>query len=171
MKTLLRTLAVVALALLISVPAVAQEKKKKGKGGNQTPQAVAAIQKQLEGLDLSDEQKGKIKEVVASYSGKLTEAQKKVGGLMTAEQRAKAKEATDKAKADGKKGKELRDAVEAAVGLSGDDKAKMQAAQKEVNDLAGEFRKAVAEVLTDEQKAKAGLNAPEKGKGKKKKTQ
>ena len=61
--------------------------------------------------------------------------------------------------------------MEAAVGLSGDDKAKIQAAQKEVNDLAGEFRKVVAEVLTDEQKAKAGLNAPEKGKGKKKKTQ
>ena len=171
MKTLFRTLAVVALALLITVPALAQEKKKKGKGGNQTPPAVAAVEKQLASLELSEEQKGKVKEVVEKYTGKLAEAQKKVADLMTPEQRAKTKEATEKAKADGKKGKELRSAVEAAVGLSGDDKAKMQAAQKEVSDLAGEFRKAVGEVLTDEQKAKAGLNAPEKGKGKKKKGQ
>lgn len=58
------------------------------------------------------------------------------------------------------------------MNLSADDKAKLEAAEKELADGVAEFRKAVAGVLTDEQKTKAGFNTPAgKGKGKGKKKQ
>lgn len=87
MKTLVRSLAVLALTLLVALPLVAQEKKgkKKGKGGDQVPPAVAAVQKQLAGLDLNDEQEGKIKELVTQFSGKLADAQKKAAAVLTPE--------------------------------------------------------------------------------------
>jgi hypothetical protein len=86
---------------------------------------------------------------------------------MTAEVRKAKKEAADKAKAEGKKGKEAKAAVDAAGNLGDDAKAKLEAAQKELATLAAGFQKAVGEVLTAEQKTKAGLDAPAKGKKKK----
>ncbi|MFO0869078.1 MAG: hypothetical protein U0935_08990 [Pirellulales bacterium] len=158
-----------ALTILVACPVLAQdgkEKKKKGKGGGQTPQAVAALQKQLDTLDLSDEQKTKIKDVVGQFTTRLVDAQKKLGAIVSPEARKASAEALQKAKAEGKKGKELRDAAAAALNLSVDDRAKYDAAQKELNAVVADFRQAVAAVLTEEQKAKAGLNAPAKGKGK-----
>ncbi len=156
-----------------STSLVAQDAKgKKKKGGDQTPPAVAQLQKQLDGLDLNDEQKAKVKEIVAQHTTKIADAQKKVTALLTPEQRKARQEAAAKAKADGKKGKEAADAVNAALNLSADDKAKLDAANKEAADVVAEMRKAVAGVLTDAQKEKAGLNAPAgKGKAKGKKKQ
>ncbi|MFO0902101.1 MAG: Spy/CpxP family protein refolding chaperone [Pirellulales bacterium] len=168
MKTWIRFVAVALVVALASTSLVAQEAKgKKKKGGDQTPQAIAQLQKKLDELGLSDEQKAKIKEIVAQHSPKVAEAQKKAGSVLSPEQRKVRQEAMAKAKSDGKKGKEAAEAVAAALNLSADDKAKLEAANKEAADAVAAMRKAVSDVLTDEQKAKAGLNAPVKGKKKK----
>jgi Spy/CpxP family protein refolding chaperone len=168
MKKFVRLAAALALAAVIALPVLAQEKEKKArknaKGG--APAAIAAVEKKLEGLDLTAEQKTKIKDLATEYAGKMTEPQKTVNSVMTNEVRKAKKDAADKAKAEGKKGKEAKAAVDAAGNLTADAKSKLEAAQKELATLAAGFQKAVGEVLTAEQKTKAGLDAPAKGKKK-----
>jgi Spy/CpxP family protein refolding chaperone len=168
MKKFVRLAVALALAAVIALPVLAQEKEKKvrknAKGG--APAAIAAVEKKLEGLDLTAEQKTKIKDLATEYAGKMTEPQKTVNSVMTNEVRKAKKDAADKAKAEGKKGKEAKAAVDAAGNLTADAKSKLEAAQKELATLAAGFQKAVGEVLTAEQKTKAGLDAPAKGKKK-----
>lgn len=169
MKKFVRLAVAFVLAALIAVPVLAQEKEKKGKknakGG--APAAIAAVEKKLEGLDLTADQQAKIKELATEFGTKMAEQQKTVNSVMTADVRKAKKDASEKAKAEGKKGKEAKAAVDAAGNLSADDKTKLEAAQKELATLAAGFQKAVGEVLTAEQKTKAGLDAPAKGKKKK----
>lgn len=168
MKKFVRLAAALALAAVIALPVLAQEKEKKArknaKGG--APAAIAAVEKKLEGLDLTAEQKTKIKDLATEYAGKMTEPQKTVNSVMTSEVRKAKKDAADKAKAEGKKGKEAKAVVDAAGNLTADAKSKLEAAQKELATLVAGFQKAVGEVLTAEQKTKAGLDAPAKGKKK-----
>ena len=159
------TLAVtLVIAIAATCAAQAQEKGKKKKGGDGTPPAIAALKGQIEKLELKDDAKKKVEALIAEHEPKIAAAQKKVNDLLTAEQKKARAEATAKAKSDGKKGKEAADAINAAIGLTGDEKAKFDAAQAELQAAIGALRKAVGESLTDEQKAKAGLNAKAKKK-------
>ena len=110
-----------------------------------------------DGIELSDDQKQKVAELNKKFASKLADARKKIG--LTKEQRQARAEAFKKAKADGKKGKEIREAVNAAVDLTKDQKAAAEA----LRTLQVEIRAALMGVLTDEQKA--GLR---KGGGRKK---
>ena len=74
-------------------------------------------------------------------------------------------EARKQAAADGKKGKEAREAIMAAAGLSDEQKE----AQTAANKARFEFGQAVNALLTAEQKEKAGVRAPKKKGAKKKK--
>lgn len=171
MKNWLRNLAVVAIVAAIAVPSLAlaqkAEKGEKKKKGDGAPTAVAQLKKQLGALDLTEEQKKKLHDIMAEYSPKLAEAQKAASEALTPEQRKARQEAAAKAKSDGLKGKAAQEAVAKAINLTGDQKEKADKAEAHLRELVGEMRKAVSGVLTDEQKAKAGLNAPTKG-GKKK---
>ena len=155
MKSLVQKMLLLSLAVAVALPLAAQDKdKKKNKGGGE-PDAVAAIKKALSDVDLKDEQKKKIDDLVASYTTKLNDAAKAAG-----EAPRKMKEARKKAKDDGKKGKEAQQYVKDNAKLT----AEEQTAYDKLENLGQEFRTAVLAVLTDEQKEKAGLN-----KGKKKK--
>lgn len=160
------TLAVtLVIAIAATGTAQAQEKGKKKVGGG-APPAVAALKGQIDKLELKDDAKKKVDALMAEHEPKVAAAQKKVNDLLTADQKKARAEASAKAKSDGKKGKEAADAVNAAMGLTGDQKAKFDAAQAELQAAIGAMRKAVGESLSDEQKAKAGLNANPKAKKK-----
>ena len=105
-----------------------------------------------EGVELSAEQQAKFDELKANYSGKLVEAQKKVGDVYTDEQRAAQKAAAKEAKAAGKKGKELKAATDAALQLTDEQRQKLAAAQAELQKLTKEIRKEILGLLTDEQR-------------------
>ncbi len=155
----LRTLTLLALAMLIAMPANADDKKKADgekkaaakKDGEKKPGAKkpgnkgGGIAKMLEskGIELSEEQQAKLKEVLASQKGASSELRKKVAELRK------------KAAADGLKGKEAAAAVKA--GLSEEE----QAAYAKL----GNIRTAIMGILTDEQKAKF---APKRKPGSKK---
>jgi Spy/CpxP family protein refolding chaperone len=159
MKNLLKSLVLVCLAVAIAMPLSAQDaKKKKKKDGKGQQTALANFVKQVSAkVELTDEQSAKIKELLAGAEPKLAEAGKVVG-----KKRGELAAARKKAADDGKKGKEAQEAAEAAVGLTAEEKA----AFAQIREVTQGFQKAVGELLTAEQKEKAGLN--KKG-GKKKK--
>jgi hypothetical protein len=158
MKSLVHKLMLVAVAVAIALPMAAaqqeKEKKEKKKGGGG---AIAQLRAQLADADLNAEQKKKVDGIISEYEPKLAAAQKKAGdGLRMRD------DARKKFKEDGKKGKDLNEAVRDYVGKM---PAEQRAGIEEYESLRTDLNNAVAAVLTDDQKEKAKLT---KGKGKKK---
>ncbi|MCO6459116.1 MAG: hypothetical protein J5I93_27725 [Pirellulaceae bacterium] len=166
MKSLLKSVIVLALVAAVAIPVAAQEavkeKKKKPQAGRAV-QAVGAMMKKLEAVDLTAEQKEKIKSIAAEYAPKFKEAQGAVAAIVGPEQRKAMAEARKKAQDEGKKGKELQEAVAAAVKLDGAKAEELQKAQAATRELNAGFTAAIREVLTDEQIAKAGLAVKKAG--------
>lgn len=154
------------VAALLIAPAVAQEKGKKKKkrgGAGNTP--LAAVLQKAKTSDLSEETLAKIKDLVEKHQPAYMEARKKVAAVLSADVRKARNEARKKAQDEGKKGKELQAAVAAAVKLTDEQKKEVDAAQKEMESITQEFRKAVAALVTPEQAQKLGV-AARGGKGK-----
>ena len=156
---------VVALGVLsfafLSLTASAQnEKKDKKKNADPT----AAISKKLEAVELTAEQKTKIDAIKAEHGPKLKAAQEKVSKALTPEQVKARREAMAAAKAAGKKGKEAADDVKAALKLTPEQEKTVAAAETELKDCTAAFTKAVADVLTAEQKEKAKIGGGKKNK-------
>ncbi|HVX10590.1 MAG TPA: hypothetical protein VHC22_05380 [Pirellulales bacterium] len=152
MKPVLRLTAFCVLALLLANILVADEppakKGKKAKKSSPTP----AVFKLPAGIELSPEQQAKFDELKSQYTAKLADAQKKVADILTEEQRGMQRSARRDAVAAGKKGKELKAAVDAAVELTDEQKTSMATAQAELNRLRKEIRKEVVGLLTAEQR-------------------
>ena len=126
-------------------PAVAADKKKK-----KAPTAV----KVPKSIELTADQKTKLEALNKEFGPKLAECRKKSASIITADQKKAKADAMKKAKADGKKGKELRDAVNAAFAITADQKAQQAECKKATSALNKEIRTQFAALLTDEQKAK-----------------
>jgi hypothetical protein len=141
-----------ALVLAMCVAAEAQNAKagKKGKKAKAKPTPAAFVLPAE--ITLAAEQQAKLDELKTQYADKLTDAQKKVNDVFTADQQAARKTARKDAVAAGKKGKELGAAVDAAVQLSDEQKSNLATAQKEARKLQAEVRKQVVALLTAEQK-------------------
>ncbi|WP_298866335.1 hypothetical protein [uncultured Gimesia sp.] len=158
----------VALALILACVASVdaadkKNKKKKGKKGQNVK--IQALQFP-DTIELTAEQKEKVGALKKEYTPKFAAMQKKNREILTADQTKARRTAMKDAKDSGKKGKELRDAVSAALDLSDDQKKQMKELQKETRALNGEVRGKVAKVLTAEQLTKI---KPAKGSKKKKK--
>jgi len=104
-----------------------------------------------ETIELSAEQKEKLEGLKKEYGEKAAGLAKQLNDLLTAEQKATRKEVTAKAKEEGKKGKELRETVNAALNLTAEQKEKQASLQKEINALKLEV---LGKVLTADQLAK-----------------
>ena len=166
MKRVVTTLAMMVVIALVAAPAItaeADKKKKKKKNRSRATRVVPRLDRQLSSLELSDEQKAKLKELRGSLAPKLAAARKK--GKLSKAQREARSQAQKKAKSEGKKGKAVRAAVAAAADLT----AEQTAAQAEIRKLQGEYRRGVMGILTAEQIAKAGIKQPKKKKKKKRK--
>jgi len=160
MKTMTRLFFALGLIALVVVAFGAQneKKEKKGKGGD----PAAAIKKQLEGIELTTEQKEKLDKIYAEQGPKLKAAQEKVAASLTDEQRKARTEAQKAAKAAGTKGKQAEEEVLAAMKLTDEQKKAYEEATKGVRQAQVAFRSAVSEVLTAEQREKAGFGGKKK---------
>ncbi|MGE0757786.1 MAG: hypothetical protein AB7O38_12225 [Pirellulaceae bacterium] len=152
MKSFVRRLLLVGLAVLVALPLAAAQQEKKKKGGGAGP--VAALKKQIAQVELTDEQKKKVEAIIAEHQPKVAAAMKEGGAAQKMVEAAK-----KQLKSDGKKGKELNEGAVAAAKLTDEQKAGYEKLQKAVQDM----RAAVAATLTPEQRERAGL-----AKGKKK---
>lgn len=141
-------LLVLALVACVASPSFADDDTKKGKRKNAQKgnRAVAQMFAFPKNVEASDEQKAQLTALKDEYLPKLQELTKALN--LTPEQRTAIGEARKAAAADGKKGKELRAAVEAAANYTDAQKE----AQKELQTLRGEIRKKVLGLLTDEQR-------------------
>ncbi|MBM4093238.1 MAG: hypothetical protein FJ276_28080 [Planctomycetes bacterium] len=160
---------------LLTASAVAQEgKKQKGKGVPISPLSQAMLRMEqltdaLKTLDLNEEQKEKLAQVKETVEPKMTEVVEKIGEVIGEENMKAYKEAAEKAKAAGKKGRQLAVDVEAAVKLTDEQKGKLDEIAKEAQKVVGGMRKKVEAMLTDEQKEKLqAAMTPPKREGKKK---
>ena len=144
MKKTITIISACLLTVAFVAPAVAADKKKKA------PIAV----KVPKGIELTADQKTKLDTLNKEFGPKLAECRKKAASIITADQKKARAEATKKAKADGKKGKELRAAADAALALSADQKAQQTETKKALLALNKEIKTQFAAILTDEQKAK-----------------
>jgi len=144
-----RTVLVVAIAALVASFALAQDKPKKKPG---MPDPLAGQLQMLKGLQLTDDQEAKIKELRKQFGPKFAEAWKAREGILTDEQRKARAEAFKAAKDAGKKGKELLQAVQEALKLTDEQKTKVAEADKRLEELNKELRERIREILTPEQR-------------------
>ena len=163
MKTIIHTLSLLLLIFAVITPTFSADKAKKKK-----PAAVAI--KAPKGVELTTDQKAKLDALNKEFGPKLAACRKEASGIITKDQKKARATALKEAKAAGKKGKELREAAEAAFKVSEDQKTKLAECKKAMGALQKEVRAGLAGILTAEQKAQ--LKAGRKGgkKGDKKKT-
>ena len=145
MKKTITILSACLLAVAFVAPAVAADKKKK-----KAPTAV----KVPKSIELTADQKTKLDALNNEFGPKLAECKKKANSIITADQKKARAEAMKKAKADGKKGKELKAAVNAVFALTADQKAQQAECKKAIGALNKEIKTKFVALLTDEQKAK-----------------
>jgi acetyl esterase/lipase len=108
----------------------------------------------LPGIEFSQDQQAKVEAIRKEYSPKLAENQRKWNGIVTEEQAQARREAFQKARDAGKQGQQLRDAVDAAVKLTDEQKQQQAVIQEERNKLVGEIRSRLVSLLTDEQRSR-----------------
>jgi hypothetical protein len=171
MKSVAKWIVVVMLVAAIAGPALGtqeeQKKKKKSDRGQAQNAAVTNLLKQVGDAGLSEEQTAKVKELAKGANEKLTAIAKERTELIGADGQQKINEARKAAQADGKKGKDLQEAINAALNLTGEKAAQYKELQAKQQSVVTDLRKAVSEVLTPEQREKAGLNQRGKGNNKK----
>jgi len=143
---------------MIAVPAMAQEKpKRKPVKLASTTQAMMRMMKlgeTLKQLDLTDEQKQKLKAIHQETGPKMEEIFEKMKGILTKEQSTAAEEAAKKAKEGGKKGRDFFVAVQSSIELTDEQQKKMDKVAPEIQAVQRKVMKAVMEILTPEQKEK-----------------
>jgi hypothetical protein len=154
-----RTLAMLALALVVACPALAADKKGKAKKEPPCP-ADQRITRWTEGMQITDAQKATFAELKKEYGPKLMEAMKKMP-VLTAEQNKAKADAQKAAKDAGKKPAEIMAAANAAVKLTDEQKAAQAEARKALAPLEKELREKVTAALTDAQKEELKKKFPE----------
>ncbi|MGQ9574579.1 MAG: hypothetical protein ACUVUC_04620 [Thermoguttaceae bacterium] len=145
-----------ALALLIAVPVLAQQKRERGKRPEGATRGfgmfggVAGVERILGRLTLSDDEKAATKAILDEYRPKVEKLQK--AAALTEEQRKQLQDAMAKVKESGKTGAELRQAMQEAMQSvkRTDDQVK---AQKELGALMKELQSKILEKLSEDNKA------------------
>jgi Spy/CpxP family protein refolding chaperone len=158
-------MALVALLAIAGTLRAADDAKGHQNKHPQSPMAWAAPG--IDKLTLTDEQKTKLADLQKEYGPKVGELMKKRMAVLTDEQRKAGHDAEKEAKAAGKSRKEIRDAVEAAMNLTDEQKAKMADVQKEMQPMQQEAREKIKEILTPDQveqlkKLQGGGHKPKK---------
>lgn len=144
------------MVAVVAQPVSAQEEKKKKKKQRGQNSSAKRLVTSLKAAELTDEQMAGVKKIAAEHSKGIAELNKKAA--LTAEQKTARTEATKKANADGVKGKERRDLIAKMMKLSD----AQTEAMAELRKKQGEMRKAVMELLTDEQKNKLSKKGKKK---------
>ncbi len=147
---------VLLLGLVLSVAVMGwAEEKPKRKGPKAKPGVRAhgaPIMSWLKDIDLSEEQEAKLKEIIKEAGPKLVEVRKKMADVLTDAQKTARQEAIKAAREAGKKGKEMREAMEAAVELTDEQKEAMKEIRKEMQEAMKTVQEQVMALLTPEQR-------------------
>jgi Spy/CpxP family protein refolding chaperone len=163
-----RVVLILAVALLMALPVLAQEKKKReGKRGGPGFDPLAMM---LRDLNLSDEQKAKVEDVKKEFGPKLAEVRKKMDGVFTEENKKDRAEAEKAAKDAGKSPREVAAAARDAVKLTDEQKTKLAEVRKTMEEVNKDMREKVMSILTPEQKEQVEKRIAEmkkRGEGKK----
>lgn len=142
---------VLALMVALASPLSAQEEKgKKKRNAAASPRQLKDIENKLSSLDLKEEQKQKVDDILAGYKKKFADVQARAPKL-TKEQRQAQKDATEKARADGKKGKQLQQEVAAALHLSPEQQKMRDEIGVERQKLVASLKKELSAALTPDQ--------------------
>lgn len=150
MRSLLRCLPVLAVTLVFACTASAEEKKKAEEAKKPAPFAnVFTFPKTV---TLAADQQKKLDDLKKEYTPRLEELKKQQDAILTADRLKAQKEATDKARADGKKGKDLAEAGQTALKLNAAEAKQLAESRTAQGKLMAEINKKKLEVLTDEQK-------------------
>ncbi len=171
MKLGLTQLSGLLLAVALVCPSLADDKAEKAnkpdrqKGKDKAEQVIAGpLAAQLAKANLTDEQKQELNEIKKRYADKVAAARKAVGEAVGKDARQARAAALAKAKAEGKKGAELKAAVNEAFPLTDEQTKAVADAQVQMKQVQTDLRKELLAVLTDEQKESLGLNKPPRGK-------
>ncbi len=144
-----------SLAAFLLSPAIAQDAKaKRAKPNARKEQPAVQLPKEI---TLTDEQKTKVAELEKEYAPKMKELREKLDKVMTEEQKKARldvmKEAREKGK-EGRKGKELQQAIKDAMKLSDEQQKSYDETDKKIVALRQEILEKVKPLLTDDQKEK-----------------
>jgi len=142
----------VALALLTTSTATAQEAKKAKK--RDTTGANAQVFQLPKDIELNEEQKAKLDALKKEHGPKIAELQGKLDEILSPEQRQARREAQAKAREENVKGKELQQRLNTALKLTPEQQEKWDKVQKELNDLNAKVREQIGGFLTEEQRNK-----------------
>lgn len=161
-----KTMLTLALAFVVSTGAMADDEKKpeRKKGA---PAAANAVQVPKD-VELSAEQKEKLAAVNKEFAGKLADAVKERDSILTEDQKKAQQAATKEAREKMLKGKDAKAALDAALKLTDEQKAKYDKSAAAILTLRTEAVKKFAESLSAEQKAKFPALAEKKKPAKKK---
>lgn len=107
----------------------------------------------LPGIEFSEDQQAKVEEIRKEFVPKLAANQGKWDGVLTREQQQARRDAFQKARNAGKRGRELQESVNAAIKFTNEQKKQRTAIQEERNKLLGQIRTQLTALLTDGQRA------------------
>lgn len=140
--------------MMLCAGSVVAQDAPKGKKKADTSGANAQVFQLPKEIALTADQQTKMDTLKKEFGPKIAELQKQSNDVLTKEQREARKAATDKAKADGLKGKASQDAVNAAINATPEQKEKLASVKKELDPILAEVKKQIENLLTEEQKAK-----------------
>jgi hypothetical protein len=131
---------------------VLAEDKKETKKEEKKPVPFANVFSFPKQIKLTEDQQKKLDQLRTEYTSQLEVNQKKYTAIMTPDRQKAGQEASKQAKADGKKGKELAEAVQAAYKFTDDEKKQLKDIGAERSKLIKEINTKKTALLTDEQK-------------------
>jgi hypothetical protein len=133
---------------VVGIPLLAQDNAQRNR------QRTDAFQRffTLPEIEFSEDQQMKVQEIRKEFVPKLTENQKKWDGVITPEQVQARRDALQKARSEGKEGRELQNAANAAVKLTDEQREQRAAVQKERDELSAQIRTKLIALLTEEQR-------------------
>jgi hypothetical protein len=155
-----RTVVTLALLSIAASPVFAAPGKKPAAPKN-TVAYYKTIDKSLNPVTLTDDEKTKLDALKKDYEQKFVDAYAKQN-VRTPEQKKAAAEARDAAKAAGKTRQEITKADNDAVKLTDEQKAQRKDANKALRALQTEFKGKVMDLLTDAQKKELDAAKPKK---------
>ncbi len=148
------------LCALLLAPSLlwAQEERPEPRGG----QGLPAL-RFLNDLELTQEQKQQVNRLRRELAPQIREVAGQVKAAIPESARKAAADAVAKAKAEGKRPREIAQIREQALGLTDEQKAQMAALQEKQQELNTKLKQQVMDILTDEQKAQLKpANRPER---------
>ena len=163
MRKLVQILLSTGLMVAVALSAGPVDAAKPGKGKKQdgASNPVFAIPKEI---TLTADQQTKLDEIKKEQGPKIADLTAKLDSPLTTEQKTARREAIAKNKADGKKGKEAKAAVDEALKLSDEQKKLRSELQPEMARLQLSIKEQIHGLLTDEQKANYKLPKAKKAK-------